>query len=135
MAVALSFGASTSWAQSLEGRWDATLKNGGNTIPFRLDISGEGVDITLAGALETSRRKIEYQVGKISKKTAAQILVRDEQATNDARSLSGLVYPEKHLQERLYSIVPFIAKFGPGLVDELYKAVRIDCPDHQFVVV
>jgi hypothetical protein len=49
--------------------------------------------------------------------------------------LSGLVYPEKHLQERLYSIVPFIAKFGPGLVDELYKAVRIDCPDHQFVVV
>ena len=100
-----------------------------------LDSELRQFDITLAGALETSRRKIEYQVGKISKKTAAQILVRDEQATNDARSLSGLVYPEKHLQERLYSIVPFIAKFGPGLVDELYKAVRIDCPDHQFVVV
>jgi bacillithiol biosynthesis cysteine-adding enzyme BshC len=92
-------------------------------------------DVTLAGALKTSRRKIEYQVGKISRKTAAQILVRDAQAANDARSLSGLVYPEKHLQERLYSIVPFIAKFGPGLVDELYAAVRIDCPDHQFMVV
>jgi bacillithiol biosynthesis cysteine-adding enzyme BshC len=92
-------------------------------------------DITLADALKTSRRKIEYQVGKISRKTAAQILVRDAQATNDARSLGGLVFPEKHLQERLYSIVPFIAKFGPGVVDELYSAVRIDCPDHQFVVV
>jgi hypothetical protein len=45
------------------------------------------------------------------------------------------VFPEKHLQERFYSIVPFIAKFGPGLVDELYSAVRIECPDHQFVVV
>ena len=92
-------------------------------------------DITLAAALGTSRRKIEYQVGKIARKTATQIMARDEQATRDAKSLNGLAFPEKHLQERLYSIVPFIAKFGPGLVDELYSAVRIDCPDHQFVVV
>jgi bacillithiol biosynthesis cysteine-adding enzyme BshC len=92
-------------------------------------------DVTLAAALATNRRKIEYQVGKIARKTATQIMARDEQATRDARSLNGLVFPEKHLQERLYSIVPFIAKFGPGLVDELYTAVRIDCPDHQFVAV
>jgi bacillithiol biosynthesis cysteine-adding enzyme BshC len=92
-------------------------------------------DITLSGALGTSRRKIEYQVGKIARKTATQIMARDAQALRDASSLNGLVFPEKHLQERLYSIVPFIAKFGPGLVDELYSAVRIECPDHQFVVV
>jgi bacillithiol synthase len=92
-------------------------------------------DVTLAAALATNRRKIEYQVGKIARKTATQIMARDEQATRDARSLNGLVFPEKHLQERFYSIVPFIAKFGPGLVDELYSAVRTDCPDHQFVVV
>ena len=55
VAVALSFGASTSWAQSLEGRWDATLKNGGNTIPFRLDISGEGA--TLKGTLYSDDEK------------------------------------------------------------------------------
>jgi len=92
-------------------------------------------DITLAGALQTSRRKIEYQVGKMARKTATQIMVRDEQAIQDARSLSGLVFPENHLQERLYSIIPFIAKFGPGLVDEIYSAIRLDCPDHQFLVV
>jgi bacillithiol biosynthesis cysteine-adding enzyme BshC len=92
-------------------------------------------DVTLAAALGTSRRKIEYQVAKIARKTATQIMARDEQAVRDARSLNSLVMPERHLQERLYSIVPFIAKFGPGLVDELYSAVRTDCPDHQFVVV
>jgi bacillithiol synthase len=92
-------------------------------------------DITLEAALGTSRRKIEYQVGKIARKTATQIMKRDEQAIRDARSLNGLVFPEKHLQERLYSIVPFIARFGPGLVDELYSAVRTECPDHQFLVV
>jgi bacillithiol biosynthesis cysteine-adding enzyme BshC len=92
-------------------------------------------DVSLAAALDTSRRKIEYQVGKISRKTASQIIRRDEQAGNDSRSMSGLVYPNKHLQERLYSIVPFIAKFGPGIIDELYSAVKTDCADHQFVVV
>jgi len=92
-------------------------------------------DITLEAALGTSRRKIEYQVGKIARKTATQIMARDEQAVRDARSLNGLAFPEKHLQERLYSIVPVIARFGPGLVDELYSAVRTECPDHQFLVV
>ena len=92
-------------------------------------------DITLEAALGTSRRKIEYQVGKIARKTATQIMARDEQAIRDSRALNGLAFPEKHLQERLYSIVPFIARFGPGLVDELYSAVRTDCPDHQFLVV
>jgi bacillithiol biosynthesis cysteine-adding enzyme BshC len=95
----------------------------------------DSFDVTLAAALATNRRKIEYQVDKMTRKTATQIMARDEQATRDARSLNGLVFPEKHLQERFYSIVPFVAKFGPGLVAELYSAVRTECPDHQFVVV
>jgi bacillithiol biosynthesis cysteine-adding enzyme BshC len=92
-------------------------------------------DPTLASALGTSRRKIEYQAEKITRKTATQIMARDEQAVRDAKMLNGLVFPEKHLQERFYSIVPFLAEFGPGLIDELYSAVRVECPDHQFVVV
>jgi bacillithiol biosynthesis cysteine-adding enzyme BshC len=92
-------------------------------------------DITLAAALETSRRKIEYQVGKITRKTASEIMNKDQQAQRDALALHSLVFPEKHLQERLYSIVPLIAKFGPGLIAEIYDAIRIECPDHQFAVV
>ena len=92
-------------------------------------------DVTLAAALESSRRKIEYQVSKIARKTAAQILAKDEQAQRDAASLHGLVFPENHLQERLYSFIPLLAKFGPDLVDRIYDQVRVECPDHQFAVV
>ena len=101
------------------------------------DLGGElqRFDITLAAALDTSRRKIEYQVAKIARKSAAQILAKDAQAQRDADSLHGLVFPEGHLQERLYSMVPFIAQFGPTLVGDLYRQVRPECPDHQFVVV
>jgi uncharacterized protein YllA (UPF0747 family) len=90
-------------------------------------------DPSLANALETSRRKIEYQFGKIARKTGSHMMARDEQATRDAHALSGLVFPERHLQERLYSIIPFLAKFGPGLIGELYDQVHVECPDHQFV--
>ncbi len=119
---------------TLRGRLDAT-KGAFSTALDGLDGDLGRFDITLAGALATSRRKIEYQVAKIARKTASQIMARDAQAVRDARSLNGLAFPERHLQERLYSIVPFIAKFGPGLVEELYSAVRLECPDHQFLVV
>ncbi len=108
------------------------------TVANALDALGcelQKFDITLASALETSRRKIEYQVAKIARKSAAEMLEKDAQALRDADSLHGLIFPQGHLQERLYSIVPFIAKFGPALVAEMYQQVRVECPDHQFVVI
>ena len=63
------------------------------------------------------------------------MIARDEQAQRDAESLHNLVFPESHLQERLYSIVPFLAKFGPNLIGELKEHVQVECPDHQFAVV
>jgi bacillithiol biosynthesis cysteine-adding enzyme BshC len=92
-------------------------------------------DVSLAAALESSRRKIEYQVGKIARKTASQMLAKDHQASRDAASLHGLAFPENHLQERHYSFIPLIAKFGPDLVERIYEHVRVECPDHQFAVV
>jgi bacillithiol synthase len=125
-------------ARLVPERLRARLETTKNAVSSALDLLRgdlDHFDVTLGAALGTSRRKIEYQVGKIAHKTANRIMARDEQATRDARSLNGLALPEKHLQERFYSIVPFLATFGPGLVEELYSAVKIDCPDHQFVVV
>jgi bacillithiol synthase len=92
-------------------------------------------DPTLAAALERSTRKIRYQIGKIERKTAREALRRDSRAAEDARSLSGLIYPEAHLQERLYSILPFLAKYGLDLGKQLYDAIDVHCPDHRLVVI
>src|ERR1700677_5131261 len=48
-AVIAGFGVSVASAESLDGRWDATLQVGSTVIPFRLDISGSGP--TLKGTL------------------------------------------------------------------------------------
>lgn len=92
-------------------------------------------DPTLAAALEKSAAKILYQLSKIECKAARETLRRDDRAEQDARSLSGLVYPEKHLQERFYSILPFLAKHGLPLLDTLYDNVHPDCPDHKILIV
>jgi peroxiredoxin len=42
-------------AQSLQGRWDASITVNGTTIPFRLDISGEGT--SLVGTLYNGEEK------------------------------------------------------------------------------
>jgi len=92
-------------------------------------------DPTLANAMQRSSRKIEYQLTKMGRKIARETLARDQRAGRDAASLSGLVYPHKHLQERLYSILPFLAKHGLDLIPQLYENTHLECPDHQLLVI
>jgi uncharacterized protein YllA (UPF0747 family) len=94
-----------------------------------------GFDPTLARALERCERKIRYQLTKVERKAGREALRRDARAESDAASLYGLIYPERHLQERLYSILPFLAKHGLELIDRLYETLQLDCPDHRLVVV
>ncbi|HTR35412.1 MAG TPA: bacillithiol biosynthesis cysteine-adding enzyme BshC [Bryobacteraceae bacterium] len=92
-------------------------------------------DSTLAAAADKSRTKILYQLSKIERKTARETVRKNQRAGEEAAYLSGLIFPEKHLQERLYSILPFVAKHGPGLTDTLYENISLDCPDHRVLVI
>ena len=87
-------------------------------------------DPTLGAALDTSRAKILHQLTKSRAKVAREMLRRDHRAAGDASYLYGGVFPYKHLQERLYSILPFLARHGVDLIDRLYSNVRLECPDH-----
>ena len=91
-------------------------------------------DPSLGKALQKSRAKIVHQVENIGRKTARETLRRDDRAGRDAVELSDLLYPHKHLQERFYSILPLLAKYGPGLVETIHDAIKPSCPDHQLLV-
>jgi bacillithiol biosynthesis cysteine-adding enzyme BshC len=88
-------------------------------------------DSTLEAAAQKSAAKIEYQVQKLSRKTARETLRRNERASKDADFLIHSIYPHKHLQERFYSILPFLAKYGWELPQELLGMVQLSCPDHM----
>jgi bacillithiol synthase len=99
----------------------------------RLGAGLDSFDPTLAAALGKSRGKILHQFEKMRKKAEREILRRDVRASEEARYLSSLLYPHRHMQERFYSILPFLAQHGLDLVDRLYEVVRVDCPDHRVV--
>jgi bacillithiol synthase len=95
-----------------------------------------GFDPTLAAAVNKSSAKILYQLSKIEHKTARETLKRNDRAIADASYISGLIFPDNHLQERYYSILPFLARHGVGdLMDTLYRHLPLECPDHQVLVV
>jgi bacillithiol biosynthesis cysteine-adding enzyme BshC len=94
-----------------------------------------GFDASLAAALGKSRQKMLYQLAKMERKIGRETMARDARAGRDAAYLSALVFPERHLQERLYSILPFLAKHGPGLIDDLYECLNLGCQDHQLAVI
>jgi bacillithiol biosynthesis cysteine-adding enzyme BshC len=92
-------------------------------------------DSTLDAALSKSRGKIGHQLTKIERKVHREAVRRDQRASDDAGYLMSLLYPEKHLQERLYSIVPFLARHGLDLVDRVYESIDESCPDHRLLIV
>ena len=102
---------------------------------FRIGRDLSQFDPTLVAALERSRSKILYQIAKIEKKSGREALRREARSEADAHFLAGLLFPNKHLQERLYSILPFLAKHGPELLDTIHDAINVDCPDHRVLVV
>jgi len=90
-----------------------------------------GFDPTLEAAAKNSTAKMLYQMDRLAQKTAREALRRDERANRDANFLINLVYPRKHLQERIYSILPFMAKHGLDLPERLMGMIQLGCPDHM----
>ena len=91
----------------------------------------QAFDPTLVEAAAKGRAKVLYQFEKLRRKAERETLRRNAQATADTAYLRGLLYPEGHMQERLHSILPFLAQHGLDLVDRLYEQVRPECPDHR----
>jgi hypothetical protein len=93
-----------------------------------------GFDPTLAMALDRGTRKIQYQLAKIQRKAGREALRRDVSAAREAASLYGLIYPDHHLQERVYTILPFLAKHGLDLPGRIYQAIQLDSTDHRLLM-
>ena len=99
-----------------------------------IDESLAAFDSTLSSALATARSKMLYQLGKIRGKAARESLRRNAEVQPRIEALSNLVYPNKTQQERVYSVLAFLARHGPDFIEQLYAAISPDCHDHQVLM-
>ena len=92
------------------------------------------LDPTLADAAANSGRKMHYQLSSLERKTALAAQTRSEQVERDAQRLENSLYPHKTLQERFYSGISYLARYGPSLLDQVYEQISAQCSDHQVLL-
>jgi bacillithiol biosynthesis cysteine-adding enzyme BshC len=89
------------------------------------------LDLTLVEAAENSGRKMQYQLSTLERKAAQSVQSRTDQIERDAQRIENALYPQKNLQERFYSGINYLGRYGLSLVDDLYEQVSVECSDHQ----
>jgi bacillithiol biosynthesis cysteine-adding enzyme BshC len=77
------------------------------------------LDATLAGAVETTREKMSFQLNKLREKTGRALDERAGLIAEHGDFLENLLYPERILQSRQLSFLPFLAQWGPAGLEEL----------------
>lgn len=115
---------------ALTAEFDVVRSNAASSLAS-LNLKLMDFDPSLAAASSKSAAKISYQFEKLSRKVARETLRRDQRAHQSANYLLNLVYPNRRLQERIYSIVPFLAKYGLDLPQRLFSEIQLACPDHM----
>lgn len=93
----------------------------------------KSVDPTLADALETGRRKINYQLDGLRTRFHRAEISRDETARRQLERAFDQLYPHKELQERHVNITSLLARHGRYVVDWIFSAVNLESVEHQVV--
>jgi len=89
------------------------------------------LDKTLLGALSTAERKMLYQFAKLRGKAGRAQNTRTGLLDAHERVLLDALYPHHGLQERSLNLLPFLARNGLALLDELLRRTHVRNSQHQ----
>ena len=93
----------------------------------------ESVDPTLATALDTGRKKINYQLDGLRTRFVRAQMSRDEAAHRQLQRAFDQLYPNKNLQERHINITSLLARHGTYVMEWIFNAINIGSNEHQIV--
>jgi bacillithiol synthase len=93
----------------------------------------ESIDPTLASALDTGRKKINYQLDGLKTRFVRSQMTRDEAAHRQLQRAFDQLYPNKNLQERHINITSLLARHGTYVIEWIFNAINIGSTDHQIV--
>src|SRR6266481_2080058 len=94
----------------------------------------EKLDPTLKGTVERARKRIEFQVDKLRRKTGRAQDQKTGLISTHEQYLESLLYPHKGPQERELCLLPFLARWGAGGLSELQKHSTGKKIGHHFII-
>jgi chromosome segregation ATPase len=93
------------------------------------------LDPTLVDATKTAGSKIRHQFEQLEGRVARAFARHHDDLQRHAAHLSGSLYPNRELQERVLSAAEWNLRTGGSLIGQLHQAISVDCPDHQLISV
>jgi len=87
----------------------------------------------LEKTVDLTMRKIHHHISLLEKKILKASKKQNTIMLQRIQLVKNSLYPNRHLQERVFNITPFLIKYGFTLVDRLYKAMDINHHDHQIL--
>lgn len=87
----------------------------------------------LEKTVNLTMRKIHHHISLLEKKILKASKKRNIIMMQRIQLAKNSLYPNRHLQERVFNITPFLIKYGFAFMDRLYKAVDIKHHDHQIL--
>jgi len=99
----------------------------------RLRSELETIDPTLANALETGRKKINYQLDGLRTRFVRTQMTRDEATHRQLQRVFEQLYPNKDLQERHINITSLLARHGTYVIEWIFNAINLGSNEHQVV--
>jgi uncharacterized protein YllA (UPF0747 family) len=91
------------------------------------------LDPTLAGAAKTTMGKMEHDLKSLHGKVIQAAKRRDETLRRQFTRAQAQIFPLGHPQERTLTLVYFINRYGPGLVDTLLRTLPMELGKHWVV--
>ena len=93
------------------------------------------LDSTLIDTAESTQTSMSHQIDRLQARVSRAEQQRNEVITRHADAVSQALFPNKSLQEREVAGLSFLARYGTGLLAELYSHIQPDCHDHQIIEV
>jgi hypothetical protein len=75
--------------------------------------------------LEGLRRSLEHRLVRLERRLVAGVKRRETEMMGRIARARGSLYPHGVRQERQLAFIPFLARYGQALVDEMIAAARV----------
>jgi bacillithiol biosynthesis cysteine-adding enzyme BshC len=90
----------------------------------RLTEAASAVDPTLEEALASLRNQVLAKIGDSERKVVRQLKRKEEITVGQLERARANLRPDGEPQDRVLNVLPFIARHGPGLLQEIAAAIQ-----------
>ena len=92
-------------------------------------------DPTLVNAVETTCNSMKHNLEQLNKKIIAAHKKKNDIVRQQIYRTFIHIHPAGMYQERVFNMIPYLCKYGPGLVKDLLNIIDVSDPEHRVVIV